>query len=464
MKPTPTLYILLILLVSACAAPQKKRITVLYTADEHGWFAESGPIKGAATMLKQWKDLENYSEADSFLVLSGGDMWTGASASTWSHGKAMVEVMNAMGYDAVALGNHEFDFGIDTLMAHSQRSTFPFLACNIVDLDGEIPSYISPYVLIDANDLRVGLIGLANLETATIASPTAVEDLQFLPYDESVNKAFAQIKKEGADMVIIVGHLCEQEMEALAPLAKELGITLITGGHCHRQVTSMKDEVLLIETAPYFNSYIKVVIEHDPVSKTNTILSYKAVVNSRCKKDKAMNRLVSHWEEKANKELALPIAYTEDIIRRGTPEMKRITCDAWLDYKADADVAIVNAGGIRQDIQAGDITMGDVIGLLPFNNQIVEMSLTGAQLQAFLNTHNAMREDYIISGIDQLEIVPQDTYKVLTSNFLYELAETQFKTYDTQAEYTGISYKEPTIQYLSSKAFRKNSVVGSCPK
>lgn len=449
----------LIVLISACSQQEKKRITIFYTADEHGWFNESSEYDGAAALLQQWKEVENYSDADSFLVLSGGDMWTGSSPSTWFQGRSMVEIMNGLGYDAAALGNHEFDFKLDTLLSHSKRSDFPFLAANLTEKDGSIPAYIRPYTIVEANGLKVGLIGLSNLETPNTASPTEVKNLLFHPYEASVRNVFPEVIKAGADLVFIVGHICEREMESLVPMANELGISLITGGHCHKQIAKMQDGVLMIETWPHLSSYIKVVIEYDEKLDKSTVLSYKAVKNQYEGRNEEMDALVTNWEDKANEDLAVPIAYTEKGIKRGTPEMKKITCDSWLLQIEEADVAIVNTGGIRQDIAPGEITMGTLLGLLPFSNQIVKMSFTGKELRAFLDTKDDLREKYIISGVENFKIEADHTYQVLTTDFLHSLTETKFGVYDPKPSFVGKLYREPSIAWvLSTKSDVNNPI------
>ncbi|MFC2152032.1 hypothetical protein ACFLSE_05840, partial [Bacteroidota bacterium] len=90
-------------------------LTIFYTNDEHGWFQPINDLDGAAGLTGLWKNREGYDGSENFLILSGGDMWTGAAASTWFQGESMVEVMNTMEYDAAAIGNHEFDFKVEGL-------------------------------------------------------------------------------------------------------------------------------------------------------------------------------------------------------------------------------------------------------------------------------------------------------------------------------------------------------------
>ena len=116
------------------AAPvntEPQTLTVLYTNDEHGWMAGEEKHGGAASMMYLWTTEEGYTEEGSYLIVSGGDTWTGPAISSWFDGESMVEVMNEMGYDAAAIGNHEFDYGVDGLERRAAQAEFPYLSANI---------------------------------------------------------------------------------------------------------------------------------------------------------------------------------------------------------------------------------------------------------------------------------------------------------------------------------------------
>ncbi len=446
------LFSALLILVCACSTPEKKRITILYTVDEHGWMNANENADGAAGMMALWKEKENYTlESDSFLVLSGGDMWTGSSVSTLFKGQSMYQVMQAMGYDAVALGNHEFDFSIDTLIARSDRSSFPYLAANIENEKGEVPCFVQPWHLIEVNGLSVGILGLANLETPQTSSATAVKGLSFSPYEEAIAKYVPEMKENGAEVVLIVGHICKAEMESLTSLAVEYDIPLITGGHCHEPVLEMKDSVLLIETAPFLISYIKVLLEYDKRTKDSRIISYEAVANKSEDRDSEINSLVTKWQDKADETLNVGIGFTKKGIIKKSELMGQLITTSWLMQVASCDIAITNAGGIRQDINAGEITYGTVLGLLPFNNEILRLKVSGKEMNDFVRRLPQLREDYVWGGM-----TPNDKYDdtkeytLLTTDFLYALAETHFQSYDEVPYHTGLNYRDPIMVYVES--------------
>lgn len=125
------------LLSPACSAGSGglRRVILLYTNDEHGWMAPTERSGGAAGMLQRWRDDEGFTEDGPFLIVSGGDLWTGPALGTWFDGESMVDVMNTMGYHAATLGNHEFDFGREGLRLRADQAEFAFLGANVIDAD-----------------------------------------------------------------------------------------------------------------------------------------------------------------------------------------------------------------------------------------------------------------------------------------------------------------------------------------
>lgn len=122
-------------------------------------------------------------------------MWTGPAISTWFQGQSMAEVMNAMGYDAAAVGNHEFDFGLEMLKARAAESEFPFLSANIrYKADGTTPVAIRPYTIITVNEIQVGIIGLTTRSTPTTTNPVNVAQFDFVDYETALREVVPQVK------------------------------------------------------------------------------------------------------------------------------------------------------------------------------------------------------------------------------------------------------------------------------
>ena len=201
------------------ARAEVRELTVLYSNDEHGWMEGREPGLGAADLLGLWREKEGYSEDGPFLLLSGGDHWTGPAISTWFEGEGMVEVMNTMGYDATAIGNHEFDFGLDNLERRVRQANFPYLAANIQWKASETLPYelgILAFTTTVVNDLTIGIIGLSTTNTPSTTNPVNIVDLSFMEYEPVLRDAVEQLEEEGLDLIFVVAHVC---MAALRPLA-----------------------------------------------------------------------------------------------------------------------------------------------------------------------------------------------------------------------------------------------------
>ena len=220
-----------------------RNLTILYTNDEHGWMEPANQNGGTASMLQGWQRQDDYTRDGPFLALSGGDMWTGPALSTWFRGESMVDVMNAMGYSAAAIGNHDFDFGVDALRQRAAQAKFPLLSANIREKStGKTPDFARPYVIQEINRIRIGLMGLTTLETPVDTNPSLVVDYEFLPYEDSLREVVQKMKADGAQLMILLGHLCTGEMRSLAPVATELGIQILCAGHCHEETVEQVGE------------------------------------------------------------------------------------------------------------------------------------------------------------------------------------------------------------------------------
>lgn len=430
-------------------------ITVLYTNDEHGWMAPEGDYGGAPSLMYKWKENEGYNGSDNYLILSGGDMWSGPSISTWFQGESMVDVMNAMHYDAAVIGNHEFDYTVDVLKQRLSEQTFPLLASNIIETaTNGIPDFAQPYIIKEIDGVKVGIIGLASQSTPVSTFPTNVKDYQFTDYATAVDKYAREAKANGATVLILIGHICSSEMNSLISVAKQDGICIIGGAHCHQWYTNVSNGVVLIEAGCYMRAYCKVEFDYSKIDSTTSNFEYKIVNNTLDGADDSIKSIVNYWKTETDNELSEQIAYTDATIGQASAEMRNMVCDSWLYKFSDADVALTNGGGIRQNIPLGTISLSTIVGLLPFENDIVKLELTGAQLKEM-----ALASDICMGGMTTIggfylsngtEINDASIYTVLTTDYLYARSDYNFSTYDTDPVYTYTNYREPLIDWMKS--------------
>ncbi len=439
-----------------------KKITILYTNDEHGWIEKSEYTDGAANMMGLWRDNEGYDGDESYLILSGGDSWTGPAISTWFEGESTVEVMNAMQYDASAIGNHEFDFKIAGLEDRIAEANFSYLSANIRETaSGNIPDFVTPYIIKDIDGILVGIIGLTTTTTPYTTFPDHVANYDFIDYYTALEEVVPQVKQDGAELLIVIAHICYSEIVDLAPTLINMGISVITGGHCHADlisqiITNANGELAVIKTNSLMQSYAKVEISYDINEKELVSMEPSGHINENGNPDAGVANVVSYWRTQTNAELSEIIGYTDTEIVRTSNRMHNMVTDSWLHQYPDADIAMTNAGGIRQSISAGDINKEIIIGVLPFQNYIIELQLTGAEV---INCTGY--DDMIYGGMttiggyflsDGTEVDASTTYSVLTTDYLYARNDYRFpfSQYDPSPYYTSMNYHQPTIDWITS--------------
>lgn len=427
--------------------------TIFYTNDEHGWFEEVNEYKGAAGLVGMWKNIEGYDGSDNYLILSGGDMWTGAAASTWFEGESMVQVMNAMEYDAAAIGNHEFDFKVEALNQRLGEMSFPLLAANIREKStGNIPSFAQAYIIKNIDGVQIGIIGLASTTTPYSTFPANVVDYEFTAYADAINTYAPEVKNEGADVIILIGHMCQGDMLNIVDVAKANGISVIGGGHCNQIITLNEDGVALIGAWDKMQGYAKVEFNYNVTKDLTQDFDINFVYNNQSYIDDDVKTIIDFWLAKTDEALSDIIGYTSVDIPRYSVEIQNLMCDSWLYRFPNADMSISNAGGIRQDVFSGDINLADIVSMLPFENYIVELELTGAEVKDVIN-------GLIIGGMtavdgyylsDGTPIDDQQVYTVLTTDYLYSQTSINFSTYDPDPYNTNEHYRQPLIDWLKS--------------
>jgi 2',3'-cyclic-nucleotide 2'-phosphodiesterase (5'-nucleotidase family) len=428
-----------------------KKLIVFYTNDEHGWMEPNKRNDGAPGLMGSWKKYDHFQIDGPFLVLSGGDMWTGPAISTLTSGKPMVEVMNTLGYSAAALGNHEFDFGLDSLRQRLSEMDFP--------------DFVLPYIVSEINDISIGIIGLTTMSVPTTTNPSNVVDYKFTPYDEELRQIIPRVHNEGAELIIIIGHLCHEEMIDLVPLALEFGIPLIGGGHCHQAFEENYSGVTLIQSGSQYNNYARVELLFDDFADTVMSISSSLHANSDSLMDSSIEMVVEKWRSRLGTTLSEVIGYTTSEIPEKSNEMQNMITDSWLYVYPSAHIAMTNTGGIRQSIPKGNITTEMIFGLLPFNNNILELELSGTELI------DCITPDIVYSGLlktddgyklaDNRILHSDSTYRVLTNDYLYARPDLNYRKYDQDNYDTSINYKQPLIDWLKSVNSTMNNPINS---
>lgn len=491
------LFLVLLLSLGALAAP--KVITILNTSDFHGNLLEgqkdkSNPPRpwGGEAIVAAYLNQYRLLSPGTTLVLDEGDIMQGPAVSTVFRGQSSIEAYNVTGYDAAALGNHEFDWGLDVLKVRVSEAKFPFLSANVVlKATGQRPEWVKPYAIFERGGVRIGVIGLLTMEAPAIIHPNVVGALDFRDATAVANELIPEVRAKGAQIVILLAHLggdfdkqgvLTGEIASLAQNVK--GADLILGGHTHTSLVAKVNGVSVVLPSYQGRAIGVTRITFDP--DANKVLSVDPFLAPTFGDQIIADAKVQAVVDKYNKDLAPVMAEVlaqapQGIVRDYENEsaLGDLVADV-MRRTAKADLAFTNSGGLRTDIPAGPITLGKVWEVIPFDNTIVTMKLTGAQVLGLLaNRSKGMaqtsgvkftwrdipgskdkREIVSASLADGRPIDPEATYLVCTNDFMAGGGDnfTAFKS-GTSVVNTQILLRDALINYLKAEGAAGRAVV-----
>ena len=413
--------IILSLVISGCAtAPYQKdvesQLTILYTNDHHGHFWKNrhgeGGFAAQKTLVDQIRK-EVKSAGGHVLLLSAGDINTGIPESDLLDAEPDFKAMWAIGYNAMALGNHEFDNPPDVLMKQKQWAVFPFLSANTVKKSTGKPLF-DDFKIWDFDGLKVAVIGLITADTPELVIATNVEKLEFKDPVEVAKSTVPKLRKKAA-VVIALAHMGFYEnaqygssAPGVVTLARSVpGIDVIVGGHSHNKIAEpvVENGTLILQAADdgKYVGRLDLTFKNGVVSMQGNRLipvnlkkkvkkggkTERVLIEEEIKEDPDMLALLTPFYEQGQSKLAKVIGSTPDVFvgERKTVRSQETNLGNLIArtqrLKVGADVAIMNSGGIRTSIAKGDITYKDVLKVQPFSNSICLVTLTGKELKKY---------------------------------------------------------------------------------
>ncbi len=389
------------LAAAAGAAPLK--IHLWHTNDVHGWIMaradprHGGRLVGGAPALKALIDKDKTPK----LVLDAGDWWQGTPEGSLTKGAASAETFNAVGYDATEIGNHEFDDGEAALKSLIGKLKMPVLAANIYGPDGKHVPWARQRVMLTVDGVKFGVFGLITRHMDALAFPEHIKGLTFRREVDEARDQVKALKREGSDVIVALTHVGFEPKAAAGgkpffegdqTIAREVpGIDVIVGGHSHtylnRPYRDPKNGTMVVQAGSYLFKAGLATLLVDP--RTHKLLSDSdRLIALRPERgtDPKVQAVVDRAQAEVGRAFSVVVATaTAPLTRAGTGEsgLGSWMADCYRDY-ARADAAIQNAGGIRSDIAAGPLTLRELFSVMPFDNEIVKLTMTGAQLRAAL--------------------------------------------------------------------------------
>ena len=407
--------------ISASAAVEKDDdIVILYTNDVHCSVDSMVGYDGLALYKREMEATHK-----NVALVDAGDAIQGGTMGTLSDGAYITEIMNAVGYDAATVGNHEFDYTVPTLMKRAEELDCGYICCNFKSLEtGEL--LFDPYKIIDFGDTQVAFVGVATPETLFYSTPTFFKNEKgeyiysfgengtelYDAVQENVDKA----RSEGADYVILLAHLGEHEVtsewNSVAVAENTKGVDAVISGHSHEETNGLSvknkdgEDVRIVQTGYNLSHIGKMTISNDGTISTELVDTVPAPDSSLefpddswgkapNREDRYVDTAVSNKIQEINasldEQLSEVIGHTDFIltdsdmetgerrVRNGETNLGDFLTDAYRAYY-DTDIAILNGGGIRASIPEGDITIGSLINVMPYSNTICAAKVTGQQI------------------------------------------------------------------------------------
>jgi 5'-nucleotidase/UDP-sugar diphosphatase len=373
--------LILLFLAVAPAHAEQVFLRILHVNDFHG-FAEPYKAYGSDEMLggAAWlaAAVDEFRNEKPTMLFAAGDMIQGDNWANLFQGESVIEMMNAMKFDAMVVGNHEFDFGQDILKKRIAGAEFPLIAANAEGVAG-----LKPYMLKEINGLKIAVIGVVTDETPLTTHPKNVTGLKFISPEESLNTYVRELRPK-ADVIIVLSHLGHNADRALAE--KVSGIDVIAGGHSHTRVEQPvvigKTVVLQAWEHGKALGVLDLIVDNGNIVKAEGRLVAIRPVPGR--ENSSIAAIVEKYQSRVDEVLDEQIG-TAVMELDGQNTRKRETNLG--NFLADivrstarAEAAIIGGGSIRTSMKKGAIKIKNVYAVSPFNNYIVAIRLTGHQI------------------------------------------------------------------------------------
>jgi 2',3'-cyclic-nucleotide 2'-phosphodiesterase (5'-nucleotidase family) len=416
MKKILSLILALSLLLGCAAfaeeAPQlDKDLVILYTSDVHCGIDQGWGYAGLYA-VKQSLSKDNY-----VLLVDDGDAIQGEPIGTMTTGEAIIDIMNAVGYDLAIPGNHEYDYGMARFLELTEKANFPYLSCNF-NKEGEL--LFAPYAIKEFNGVKIAFVGVTTPTTPRSSTPkyfmnengeyiyTFMQDTTGEALYAAVQKAADDARAEGANYVIVMAHLGDEEecrpWRYADLIANTTGIDALLDGHSHdteQVIMKNKDGQDVVRTAcgtKLANIGALTITKDGKISSKLYSWNQDIAAPALPGLDNAASEAVAAASNVLSEKLKTVVASTTvdliindpytttadgkpvRIIRNTETNLGDLCADAYLDQSGDADIALVNGGGIRVSINKGDITLNDILKVHPFGNSLTEIEATGQQV------------------------------------------------------------------------------------
>ena len=467
---------LALLLLAGCASGSRSsepvHVVVAATTDFHGYFegrtsrrGETTVTTGGLAQLAGYVDALRAEHGERLILIDGGDMWQGTLASNLNEGEVVTKAFSAMGYNATAIGNHEFDFGpvgelgapataaddpVGALRRNGGLASFPLLCTNILERStGLTPEWCSHSLLVDTAGVKVGILGVTTEDTPSLTQPKNVAHLVFKDAAGAIVEGARDLRQRGADVVVVaahIGNICtstsdperaDQQCNADAPLVRLAQalprgtVSLIAGGHTHNVSRHYVNGIALIQAPNHGQALAVADLWVNPASgrvvrsslRPHTSICARVAESGECAPAGTgtipvmegrevvpspsvaalIEPAIRHAQSRQQEPLGVRFAATMEPSYGSESALANLVTRAMRAAVPEADVAMINSGALRAPLEEGDLLFGDVYRTFPFDNGLIVLDITGEQLIGMVQ-QAMQREPYGIMHLDGVRV------------------------------------------------------------
>jgi len=451
------LVLLLINSLVLAAGGENQSLQFLLVNDFHGHIRQDAEAPGSLKLLTTAVDLQK-KDPNGSLLLGGGDMLSGTLDSNEFRGRPTIEMMNAMDFAADVCGNHAFDNDGKILCQQAHWAKFPFLAANIRDSQGHYAKPFVPSVLVTKKGIKIGILGLATMETPVKAKKSNMVGFIFTDPVKEGNEAIASLKKQGAQVIVLAAHMATFQDKAgkiigpeLLPILEKLAdVDLVLSAHSHEVVAgfvNIRGRQVPIVQAGWAGKNIAGItgIYDQACQKLTQVQTFmQSTADTRERPDPKLKKQLDDFLTAVDKKYRTPLA----------TNLRFLANDRWDPYgspcgeiltdlmrkEAGVQIALYNGGGFRAGLPSGNVTMVNLMDIFPFNGVLLTASLKGSDLRKAVE-HGLDNKKYgflrfsglKVTGLvdraegsrirelkltDGSELKDDQTYTIITNDFL----------------------------------------------
>ncbi|MGH7656554.1 MAG: 5'-nucleotidase C-terminal domain-containing protein [Gemmatimonadaceae bacterium] len=383
------------------AVPAATTIRIISTNDFHGALearpdGNAGMRGGAAQVAAMIHRAEDECTGSCASVyLDAGDEFQGTPESNLAYGRPVTELFNQLDLAASAIGNHDFDWGQDTLRARMHQAHYAMLGANIHFADGGSVPWIRGDTIVVRGGVRIGIVGIATQLTPHTTKASNVTGLRFDDPVATVNEHASALRARGANLVIVVEHdgaFCDRAAGChgeIIDLAQRLTepVDAIVSGHTHSLVNTTVKGIPIVQAMSSGRAIGVIDLPVNPADRANTHEYVRIVKSDSITPDPAAEAIMRSAEQSVATVVARPIAtVAENMPRRGDQyALGNLIADAQR-AAVHADVGVMNNGGIRTELRAGPVSYGALFEVQPFGNMLVRLTVTGRALRRYLES------------------------------------------------------------------------------